>query len=55
MNEFCQTEMNPYNLRIQHDFEVPFARIMYHGSENITYIGPKMTYSLGIIKRKRFR
>ena len=42
MNEFCQTEMNSYNLRIQHDFEVPFARAMYHGSESITYIGPKI-------------
>ena len=46
MNEFCQKEMNSYNLRIQHDFEVPFARAMYHGSESITYIGPKIWYIL---------
>ena len=39
---FCQTDMNPDNLRIQHDLEVPFVRTVYHGSESISYFGPKI-------------
>ena len=38
---FCQTEMDSYNLTIQHDFEVPFLRAVYRGSECITYLAPK--------------
>ena len=42
MDLFYQTEMNPYNLRIQHNFEVPYVRTVYHGSESISYLGPKI-------------
>ena len=42
MDLFCQTEMNPYNLRIQHNFEVPYVRTAYNGSESISYLGPKI-------------
>ena len=38
---FCQTEMNLYNLRIQHDFEVPLVKSVYHVSENISFLGPR--------------
>ena len=36
---FCQTEMNPSNLRIQHYLEVPFLGTWHHGSESISYLG----------------
>ena len=41
-NYLCQTETNPYNRRILHDFEVPFVKIVYHGSESISYLAPKI-------------
>ena len=34
--EFC------YNLRHQNDFRVPFVRTVKHGSESISYLGPKI-------------
>ena len=34
--------MIPYNLRIQHDFEVQFVRTVYNGSESISYLGSKI-------------
>ena len=39
---FCQREMNPHNLKNQHDFEKPFVRTVYHGSETISHFGPKI-------------
>ena len=41
--------MNPYNLRIQRNFDVPFLRTMYHRSESISYLGSK-----GINKGSKF-
>lgn len=38
---FYQTDMDSYNLRIQHDFEVPFVRTAYHVSESISFLGLK--------------
>ena len=29
---FCETKINPYNLRKQHYFEVAFVRTVYHES-----------------------
>ena len=37
---FCQIEVNPHNIRIQNDFEVSFARTVYHGNGSISYLCP---------------
>ena len=39
--KFCQTEINPYNLRIHNNFVVSSARSLYHGSVSISCLGPK--------------
>ena len=33
----CQTELNLYSLKIQHDFEAQFVRTVYHGRESISF------------------
>ena len=37
-----QTEMNPYNLRILHDFKVLFVKSVYYESKSISYPDPKI-------------
>ena len=41
-NVFCPNPENHYNLRNYSDFRVPFARTVYHGTERISYLGPKI-------------
>ena len=41
-NVFCPNHENHYNLRNHSDFRVPFARTVYHGTESISYLGPKI-------------
>ena len=43
-------QVHPYKLRIQNEFEVPFARNMYLLSESISYLGPKIWDVLGFNK-----
>ena len=33
---------NHYNLCNQNDFEIPFVRTVYHGTESISCLGPKI-------------
>ena len=37
-----QTEINPYNLRILHDFKVLFVKSVYYESKSISYPDPKI-------------
>ena len=37
-----QTEMNLYNLRVQHHLEAQFVRTVYNGSESISSLGLKI-------------
>ena len=39
---FNQRELSPYNLRSYPDVRVPFTRTLYHGSESISYLDPKI-------------
>ena len=39
---FNQREIRPYNLKRQFEFTVTFTRTLYHGSENISYLGRKI-------------
>ena len=41
-NVFTRMPENHYNFRHQSDFIVPFARTIYHGTESISYLGPKI-------------
>lgn len=41
-NVFCTTHENHYNLCNLNDFKVPFARTVYHGTETISYLWPKI-------------
>ena len=41
-NIFCPMPENHYNLRNQNDFEIPFVRTVYHGTESISCLGPKI-------------
>ena len=41
-NIFSTMNENPYNLRNYNDFRIPFARTVYHGTESISYLGPKI-------------
>ena len=41
-NIFCPNPENHYNLRNHSDFRVPFARTVYHGTESMSYLGPKI-------------
>ena len=38
---FNQREISPYNLRRHAEIRVPLTRTVYHGSESISYLGPK--------------
>ena len=39
---FNQKEITPYNFRKRPEFRVPLTRTVYHGSESISYLGPKI-------------
>ena len=39
---FNQRELSPYNLTVHPEFRVPLTKTVYHGSESISYLGPKM-------------
>ena len=41
-NVFTTIPENPYNLRSYNGFRLPFARPVYHGTESISYLGPKI-------------
>ena len=41
-NVFTRMPENHYNFRHLSDLIVPFARTVYHGTENISYLGPKI-------------
>lgn len=40
---FVKISKNQYNLRNEGNFRRPLIRTVYHGSENISYLGPKMS------------
>ena len=39
---FNQRDISPYNLRRHPEFRVPLTRTVYHGSESISYLDPKI-------------
>ena len=39
---FAREAESPYNLRRCNDFRIPSIRTVYHGSESITFLGPKI-------------
>ena len=39
---FLQFYYNHYNLRYINHFETPFVRTVYNGTENVSYLGPKI-------------
>ena len=39
---FTQRTQNHYSLPSASDFQIPFVRTVYHGTENISYLGPKI-------------
>ena len=41
-NIFTQRTQNHYSLRNAHYFQIPFVRTVYHGTESISYLGPKI-------------
>jgi len=41
-NVFSRMPENHYNLRHRTDFITPFARTVFHGTESISYLGPKI-------------
>ena len=41
-NVFTTIPENHYNLRNYNGFKLPFARTVYHGTESISYLGPKI-------------
>ena len=41
-NVFTSMPENHYHLRHRSDFIVPFARTVYHGTESISCLGPKI-------------
>ena len=41
-NMFTRMPENHYNFRHGSDFIVPFARTVYHDTESISYLGPKI-------------
>ena len=41
-NIFTQRTQNHSSLGNASDFQIPFARTLYHGTENISYLGPKI-------------
>ena len=41
-NVFTRMPENHYNFRHRIDFIAPFSRTIYHGTESISYLGPKI-------------
>ena len=41
-NSFTQRTKNHYSLRNVCDFQIPFVRTVYHRTESISYLGPKI-------------
>ena len=41
-NVFTTIPENHYNLRNYNGFRLPFSRTFYHGTECISYLGPKI-------------
>ena len=41
-NIFTQRTHNHYSLQIPSDFQIPFVRTVYHGTESISHFGPKI-------------
>ena len=41
-NILTQRTQNHYSLRNASDFQIPFVRTVYHGTERISYLGPKI-------------
>ena len=41
-NMFTRLPENHYNFRHRSDFKVPFARTVYHGTDSISYLRPKI-------------
>ena len=41
-NVFRLKTDNPYNLRQAYEFSRPIVKTVYHGSESISYLGPKI-------------
>ena len=41
-NIFTQRTQNHYSLRNTSDFKIPFVRTVYHGTESVSYLGPKI-------------
>ena len=41
-NIFTQRTQNHYSLRNASDFQIPFVRTVYHGTESISYLGPEI-------------
>ena len=41
-NVFNTMPDNHYDLRNYNGFRLPFARTVYHGTESISYLGPKI-------------
>ena len=41
-NVFTTITESHYDLRNYDGFRLPFARIVYHGTESIPYLGPKI-------------
>ena len=40
-NTFTQRTQNHHGLQNASDFQIPFVRTVYHGTESISYLGPK--------------
>ena len=41
-NNFCRQKQSQYNLRQQTHFGIPSVRSVYHGSESISCLGPRV-------------
>ena len=41
-NIFTQRTQNQYSLRNASGFQIPFVRTVYHGTESISDLGPKI-------------
>ena len=41
-NIYTQRTQNHYSLQNASDFQIPFVQTVYHGTESISYLGPKI-------------
>lgn len=48
---FVQRTENHFNLRHQNDFLLPHIRTVYHGSESLSYLGPRVFQVLPSFKQ----